>query len=59
MFDYIDEDDIDIEATDDGCFIAIDTKNGTNAQGLTPDEAADNLNEENALFFEDCCFDSF
>ena len=59
MFDYIDEDDIDIEATDEGCFIAIDTKNGTNAQGLTPDEAADNLNEENALFCEECCFDSF
>ena len=59
MFDFIDEEDIDIEATDDGCFIAIDTKNGTNAQGLSPEEAIGDLEEAYAPLFEDCCFDTF
>lgn len=59
MFDFIDEDDIDIEATDDGCFIAIDTKNGTNAQGLSPEEAIGDLEEADVSLFDECCFDTY
>ena len=59
MFDFIDEDDIDIEATDDGCFIAIDTKNGTNAQGLSPEEAIGDLEGTEVSLFDDCCFDTY
>lgn len=59
MFDFIDEDDINIEATDDGCFIAIDTKNGTNAQGLSPEEAIEDLEEADASHFDECYFDAF